>query len=45
MKNVFLTSAVLSCLSLTAMSAVASNTLRIGTEGAYPPFNYYVGVN
>lgn len=41
MKNIFLTGAVLSCLSMTAITAVASDTLRIGTEGAYPPFNYY----
>lgn len=38
MKNILMTGAVLSCLSMTA---VASDTLRIGTEGAYPPFNFY----
>lgn len=41
MKNRFMTGAVLSCLSMFAMPGVASDTLRIGTEGAYPPFNFY----
>ena len=41
MKNAFLTGAMISCLSMTALPAMASDTLRIGTEGAYPPFNYY----
>jgi polar amino acid transport system substrate-binding protein len=41
MKNMFLTGTVIACLSMTAMSVLASDTLRIGTEGAYPPFNFY----
>ncbi len=41
MKNIFMTAAVLSCLSMAATPVVASDTLRIGTEGAYPPFNFY----
>lgn len=29
-------------LSFTALNASAQETIRIGTEGAYPPFNYFM---
>ncbi|MBR7890281.1 transporter substrate-binding domain-containing protein [Marinomonas sp. A79] len=41
MKMMLLTGAVLSCLSIMPNISIANETLRIGTEGAYPPFNYY----
>lgn len=40
-KSLFTLQLAALALSVTAFNASAQDTIRIGTEGAYPPFNYF----